>query len=815
MDIETSIKLFKKLERDQLAQNFYARGYARYIYFGVDDQPSENLERNLNFGSDNLAFSYLTVGCSLFENNYTETKDGKEIRRLALEKGAEFIEYNHFYEQNRNDISAYYLLVGALAYYASSQYSKAFVLVKKVNNIYKTDVSALTSKFLKKDFESVSKILNKILLDDDYIISVEKNQTIDDRIQVVLYAKAFANLMDFLQFGTTKSLETTKEILSDLLDLLEIEKEPSMWWVVRLLIIIVNGLEESSLWTSILPLIPNNENNLTSRYINNLIFAKNPIIELFMVQRKALPKVLSEKGAVVSLPTSSGKTRIAEIAILDCLSRMPTAKVLYLAPFRSLAFEVENSLNQTLGKVGLVVSQLYGSGQFGNIDRTILENANILVATQEKAKVILRADEEVVKQIKLVIIDEGHLLNEQERQVRNELFIEELKKYIKDNFGKIILLSAVLPNTIEIAQWVTDFEAPSFIQNKERVARQRLGLLEYENNSVGLIWFPIEKPYELKRRKSKNSFNKNFIKSFEVEKRNRKREIRVEIHPENKKEAIALTVAKLQTENHSKTKISKPILVFTAKAMMVLSSAEAVSEALQKDNALIEHKWYGNALIEWEKLSIFCEENSSKENSRVLRLARYGILCHKGSMANEIKVIIEKLIRIGKPKIIVGTRTLGQGVNLGVSIVIIVNTDFDYRKKEGENYGRQIHIEKNDFWNIIGRAGRAFIDTEGKILFAVKDEKEKEKALEYFNNEPENAVSGLLLRILEIKKTAKKSGVKFSQLLELIAENNFNDFPQKGGQNIFDLIDDTLLSFQMHFGDISNSLDDYFRLTLA
>jgi len=815
MDIETAIHLFRKLEQDQLAQNFHARGYARYIYFGVDEKPSENLQRNLNFGSDNLAFSYLSIGCSMFENNYIEIKDGKEIRRIALEKGAEFIEYSHFYRQNRNDLSPYYLLVGALAYYASSQYSKAFVLMKKVESIYRTDVSILTSSFLRKDFTKVFNTLNNILLDDNYILSLEKNQTIDDRIQVVLYAKAFANLMDFLYFGNHNRLDNTREILKDLLELLEIEREPSMWWVVRLLIIIVDGLMVSSLWTSLLPLIPDNEDNLTSNYITNLIFAKNPIIELFVVQRKALSKVLSDKGAVVSLPTSSGKTRIAEIAILDCLTKDSTAKVLYLAPFRSLAYEVENSINQTLGKIGLIVSQLYGNSQFSNIDRTIIEHANILVATPEKAKVILRANDGVTQQIKLVIIDEGHLLNEQERQVRNEMFIEELKKYVRDNSGKIILLSAVLPNTNEIAQWITDFEEPSFIQNHERVARQRLGLLEYKNNSVNLLWFPSTKPYQLNSIKSTNSFNNNFIKPYEIEKKRRGKESKIEKHPNSKKEAVALTVAKLQAESHSQTRIFKPILVFTAKAIMVLSTAEAVFEALKKSNKLLEHSWHGDAHTEWSKLLLFCQENPSKDNSRTLKLAKYGILCHKGSLSNEIKKILERLIRIGKPKIIVGTRTLGQGVNLGVSIIVVLNTDFDFKKIKGENFARQIHIEYNDFWNIVGRAGRAFIDTEGKILFATQNKKEKEKALEYFNNQPERAFSGLLIKITKIKKIADNSGIKFSQLIELIAENNFNDFSIESFQEVFDLIDDTLLSFHMQFGEEVHNLDDYFRQTLV
>jgi replicative superfamily II helicase len=80
-----------------------------------------------------------------------------------------------------------------------------------------------------------------------------------------------------------------------------------------------------------------------------------------------------------------------------------------------LCYEVEGSLNNTFEKIGFVVSQLYGSSQVSQIDRFIIEESNIFVATPEKAKVILRANDDIRNQIKLVIIDEGHLLDTDEK----------------------------------------------------------------------------------------------------------------------------------------------------------------------------------------------------------------------------------------------------------------------------------------------------------------------------------------------------------------------------------------------------------------
>ena len=829
MNLQIAIKLYYKLEQESYTQNLFARANSRYILLGVNE-PKENfpptLESNLNFGSDSLAFSYLSIGCCMFENNYTETENGKEIRRQALEKGAEFIEYNHFYEQNRNELSSYYLLVGALAYYASSQYSKAFILMKKVEYIYETDISILTNAFLRKNFTIVTNTLNKILLDDNYIESEarDEGQTIDDRIQVVLYAKAFASLMDFLYFGNELSLATAKDILNDLLELLEIENEPSMWWIVRLLILIVTGFEENSLWATIPPAIPNSE--LTIKYINQLIFAKKPVTELFVVQRKALKKVLSEKGAVVSLPTSSGKTRIAEIAILQCLSQDPDVKILYLAPFRSLAYEVENSLEKTFEKIGFVVSQLYGNGQFSQIDKAIIENANILIATPEKAKVILRANDDIVKQIKLVIIDEGHLLDEQERQVRNEVFIEELKKYIEINQGKIILLSAVLPNTEEIAQWITGIENPVFISESERVARQRLGTLEFKNNIVSLEWLGEEK-----------SFNPKFIKPIIPLKRDGTPKKNGKIKPSCKKEAVAHTALKLSGEN--------PLLIFIANARSVLNYAETVLNTMKESKDLSKYNWNNQA--DWEMFKLVCSENENDENRQILECAEYGILCHKGKMNQELKNVIERLIRNDKPRIIIATMTLGQGVNLGISTIIFAGTKFYDVKSE-----KWKHIDNKEFWNIAGRAGRAFIDTESKILFAIDREidsinsfrKKKEEPLDvrltrhnqyvidrkdeiksvvklkdgYFNsNKMNNVTSGLLMNISRIKRTAIINGIDFNSLLQLIAENDFTyiETDTTTNSNFFDWIDDTLLSIINQYEENMESIDDYFRLTLA
>src|SRR5213075_981216 len=99
------------------------------------------------------------------------------------------------------------------------------------------------------------------------------------------------------------------------------------------------------------PLFPEAHSAQLARYIRLLAYGTRPSVEIWESQRAALPTALTTdyRGAVINLRTSSGKTRVAEIVILQTLLEHPGAKVLYLAPFRSLAVEIEHALSETLG----------------------------------------------------------------------------------------------------------------------------------------------------------------------------------------------------------------------------------------------------------------------------------------------------------------------------------------------------------------------------------------------------------------------------------------------------------------------------------
>lgn len=789
--LEKAEELFKQLEVNSRIKNFIAQANARYILFGVNE-PIENFpgfRSNLNEGLDAIAYSYLSIGCYFAE--YQRIDESIE----PLKKAATIIEYNHFPEQNRNQHSSYHILVGALAYYASCQYSKAFILLKNKKNA--NPITGLLYLFLSKNYKQLSHEIDNILLDKEYI---SKQYML---VYDVLLARILSNLLLYLQFGNEDHLGICVETLTDSIELSTLDDDPSLWWIFRLLKIVARGFEQSSLWTNLSPLIEGKDvitdsdyllefyelphfsgfipqrQEAIEKFIGNLVFKdKNPVVELFISQRQSLNKILAPYGAVVSLPTSSGKTRIAEIAILQSLLDNPFSQILYLAPFRSLAFEIEDTLSQTFGPLGYNVSQLYGGAQFSSIDKILIENSNILIATPEKAKAIIRANDELASSISLIIMDEGHLLGADKRFVTNEMFVEELRHLMKTNEGKMILLSAVLPNSVEISNWITQKEN-QIVKSDWRPSSQRFGIIEYTGTNVNLEW-KGEEP----------SFNRSFIKNVRT-----------------KKIAIAQTAIRLSSIGS--------VLIYVGRANMVMGQAKELFIGLVENEAS-DVDWRND--YDWERFELACIENDNNEN--ILKYARKGIMCHSNSLPSEVRLCMERLLRKqNKSKYIVSTSTLAQGVNLGVSTVIFANV-----------FITSDPISYRDFWNIAGRAGRAFIDTEGKILYVIDKtnqthrwhRKISEKFFDHSNLE--SARSGLLTKIIQLKNNAETCGIDFEHLLELITENNFSQIPNTNGQrdeitDFFDWIDDSLLALNLAFNDFdlnkSSWVDDHFRQSLA
>jgi hypothetical protein len=764
-------------------RNLIAQSKAKQVLREVREIPGNfpNFEPNLDDRVTFVAYALLAAGCSLIERN--EIAEG----HAELHAAADILESAHGTEIGNEQTSTLHCLVGAMAFYACGQYSRAFVLIK---NVEKVSASAgIIASFLRKERLLLISQLNAVLLAERP--EFDDSNQFDDWALTICVARAVSLATEHAISGEAELLANADDVLRDALTISEGGSHPAFWWLARLLRLMLKDYGNGALWSVLPPFFGPDGVAKVDSYVKLLAFLKPPSIELWQSQISALHLALNPQnlGGVINLRTSAGKTRVAELAILQTLRADQNAKVLYLAPFRSLAFELERTFSKTLSPLGYSVSHLYGGSRFSGVDREMVNEGHITIATPEKAKAMLRAAPELFASVKLVVIDEGHLLGGNERNVRNELFLEHLRLLARQCGARILLLSAVLPNAGDLAAWVGG-DVNALAKSNWKPSTERFGTLRWTGAGVSIEWLGRER-----------CFNPHFVEFKDVpkgKKTSRK-------FPESKTEAVAATAARLAELG--------PVLIFAGQARWVPSMTRAVLVALGPGTPV--HPW---PETEWRLLEAVCKEELG-DGSFELAAARAGVICHSNKLPPQVRISIEKLMAKCPPRIIVATTTLGQGVNIGISSVIVATTSIGQTK-----------ISKRDFWNICGRAGRAFVDGEGKILFAIDGTRsawevknDEAAASGYFDIAHLDQVqSGLLQVVRVLHILSAKAGITFEILLELAANDSFDRCGQEKAkvEGLVDWIDDQLLALHVAYkGDDPavnvDWVDDAFRDSLA
>jgi len=168
------------------------------------------------------------------------------------------------------------------------------------------------------------------------------------------------------------------------------------------------------------------------------------------MQREALPAVLdSGENVVVSAPTASGKTALAELAICRTLRNDGTA--LFLAPLRALTNEKEDEWER-FESLGYSVYVVTGER---DLNPRRAERADILVMTPEKADSATRKHDSprysFITDVDCVVIDEVHLLDSDRRGAVLEVTISRLRRLCGP---RIVALSATMQNVEDVADWL-------------------------------------------------------------------------------------------------------------------------------------------------------------------------------------------------------------------------------------------------------------------------------------------------------------------------------------------------------------------------
>ena len=176
-------------------------------------------------------------------------------------------------------------------------------------------------------------------------------------------------------------------------------------------------------------------------------FKKRGIAELTPPQALAVEYGLLEgRDFVVAAPTASGKTLIAEMAMLRSVMR-GRKKAIYVAPMRALVSEKYHEFKEAYPEIKVAMS----IGDLDSLD-SWLHEYQIVLASTEKLDSLIRHGAEWLDSVGCIVFDEVHMLDDSTRGPTLEILMTRLKRIAKDS--QIIALSATVGNAKELAEWL-------------------------------------------------------------------------------------------------------------------------------------------------------------------------------------------------------------------------------------------------------------------------------------------------------------------------------------------------------------------------
>ncbi|KAI1143022.1 Sec63-domain-containing protein [Hypoxylon sp. FL0543] len=383
----------------------------------------------------------------------------------------------------------------------------------------------------------------------------------------------------------------------------------------------------------------------------------------------------SSENMLICAPTGAGKTDAAMLTILQTISQYVTPnpidntaatdfavdtqdfKIVYVAPMKALAAEITEKLGKRLAWLGIRCREYTGDM---HLTKSEIVQTQIIVTTPEKWDVVTRkgtGDTELVQKVRLLIIDEVHMLHDERGAVleslvaRTERQVESTQSLIR-----IVGLSATLPNYVDVADFLK------------------------VNRYAGLFYFdgsfrpvPLEQHFIGVRGKAGTRQSRDNLDTVAFEK-----------------------VKDMLEEDHQ-------IMVFVHSRRDTLLTAKMLYQKATEDNSIdlfdpVGHPYYDQAVRDMK---------SSK--ARELRdLLPKGLGIHHAGLTRSDRNLMERLFAEGVIKVLCCTATLAWGVNLPAAAVIIKGTQV-YSAQDG----KFVDLGILDVLQIFGRAGRPQFEDVG------------------------------------------------------------------------------------------------------
>lgn len=401
-------------------------------------------------------------------------------------------------------------------------------------------------------------------------------------------------------------------------------------------------------------------------------------------QREALQKGLLSFNRSFSLrmPTSAGKSYITELLVYQELQKTPNAKILYLAPLRSLGHELREKYREISGQLGFTYRSLYGGSSMTGTE-AILAEADLFITTPETFMSLEGAVDDILRQFTLVICDEGQLIESVERGLNYEMLLSRLRKQEHIRF---LFISAIIPNIGDINTWLGGTEE-EVGESTYRPCTIRFGLASTDKGCINLH------VYENINKKVLFDFT-SFVsegecKGFKLDTQ-RNRACLMAMKALNAGSVMLYSTFK--KGNSSCRKYGECIANIIQKGQ--LSSPRSFLKASQHGFLDILYEF-----SEYNFGTDYYETNFLKE----------GFAVHTASLPQEMREIVETGFESGALRMIICNSTLAEGVNFPIKTLVLG----DIRHPLGKGL-----MEREVLMNVIGRVGRAGRETYGFVICA-------------------------------------------------------------------------------------------------
>ena len=382
------------------------------------------------------------------------------------------------------------------------------------------------------------------------------------------------------------------------------------------------------------------------------------------VQTQLFPTVYhGDKNILLGAPTGSGKTVVAELAMMRLWRTSSQGKIVYIAPLKALARERHLDWKKKYSSPSLVVKNVVQLTGDVTPDIMALKRADIIITTPEKWDGVSRYwhRRSYVQKVELVIIDEIHLLGEDRGPVleavvsRMRNISTQIEKPIR-----LVGLSTALANARDLATWM---------------GIRKVGLYNFR---------PSVRPVPL--------------------------EVHISGFPGKHYCPRMATMNKPTYASIMRYSPTKPVLVFVSSRRQTrLTALDLISFCASQDNP---RQFLNMSEEEVNIAALSCNDKALKD------VLPFGIGIHHGGLNRIDREIVEKCFLEGKIQILVCTSTLAWGVNFPAHLVVIKGTEFFDGK-----LGRYVDYAITDVLQMMGRAGRPQFDKEGVACVLIHEPK--------------------------------------------------------------------------------------------